>query len=137
MAADTDERLKRDAFLYLDPKAPDDRFAQCNTCRDWIMEDDRCVIHAQDVRVPSSASCGFYIIGAPQVAGARCMGAVTPEESGLVDRAVRCENCRHFDDADSECNLFRRLNMYLPELFDLDESVDAKGCCNANQAKEA
>jgi len=138
MAEHTDERLKRDAFLYLDPESYNqDQFAQCNTCRDWITGDNRCVIHAKDVEVPGSASCGFYIVGVPQVAGTPTIGSVTSEESGLVDRPVRCENCKWFADEYGECNFFAKLNVYLPEVFDLDTAVDAKGCCNANQAKEA
>ena len=137
MAVHSDDRIKRDAFLYLDPTGDNqNEFAQCNTCMQWIT-DARCIIHSESVNVPGSASCGFYLYGTPNGPDAGCYGIITPEESGLVDRPVRCENCRWYEiDDGGECKLFDILNMYHPQLFDLDISVDAKGCCNANQAKE-
>lgn len=132
-------RQKRNIFLYLDPMEPMDEFAQCSTCRDWIMDDDKCVIHSQDVDVPGTVSCGLYVHGIPQVAGTPCLGIVTPEESGLVDREVRCENCTWFNyhptDGDT-CGFFELLNYTMPDVFDLDTFVHEKGCCNAQQPPE-
>lgn len=130
-------KINRDAFLYLDPRfAPKSRWAQCSTCRDWITGDRKCVIHASSVSVPGGASCGFYVWGVPKPAGTECLGRITPEESGLVVRDVRCENCRWFDDADGECELYRLLNEKLPDVFDLDVRVKAFGCCNAQESDE-
>lgn len=126
-----DNRLKRDTFLYLDPEPPDERFAQCSTCRDWITN-ERCYIHRPDDKVPGSASCNLYVRGEPRTSGTP-ISAVTPEDSGLVDREVRCENCKWFDDG--TCNFYQLLNTVCPDVFDLDTSVDEKGCCNANQAR--
>lgn len=123
-------KLDRSAFLYMDPKGTLGRFAQCGSCRDWVSGDRRCVIHGPKVTVPASASCGLYVYGQPQLAGTRTRPIVTPEESGLVDREVRCENCKWFD---SVCNLFGILNKAKPEIFDLDPVVDPHGCCNAQQ----
>lgn len=123
-------RLDRSAFLYMDPVAPKNAFAQCSTCRDWVSGDRRCVIHGPSVKVVGGASCGLYVAGDPHPAGTRTHSAVTPEESGLVTREVRCENCRWFD---GDCGLYEALNKAKPDIFELDPEVDAKGCCNAQQ----
>ena|SRR5215467_13703196 len=120
-----DDGLSRSTFLYLDPKPPEETFAQCSTCRDWITS-GYCYIHRPTDEVPGSASCNLYVHGEPMASGTP-IGAVTPEESGLVDREVRCENCRWFDD--DNCALFEALNIS-------DTKVNAKGCCNANQPIE-
>ena len=123
------DKIGQEAFLYLQPLDSEERFAQCSTCRDWVMEDDRCVIHGPYITVVSTASCGLYVEGAPQQSGTRTESIVTPSETGLTDREVRCENCYHFTDI---CELFKKLNETLPDLFDIDIHVDSKGCCNAN-----
>lgn len=128
-------KINRDAFLYLDPRfAPKSKWAQCSTCRDWII-DRHCVIHKQSVNVPGDASCGFYVWGVPKPRGTECLGRVTPEESGLVVRDVRCENCKWFD-ATGECEFYKLLNKRLPDTFDLNVRVDKQGCCNAQQPEE-
>jgi hypothetical protein len=125
-------KLKRDIFLYMDPSGVTARFAQCSTCRDWVTGDRLCVIHGRRVRVPGSASCGLYVQGVPQPAGTPTLARVTPEESGLVNREVRCENCKWMDDG-RICGLYDMLNRELPEVFDLDVEIDEHGCCNAQQ----
>ena len=125
-------KLSRDAFLYLNPEPGVDDFAQCSSCQDWVREDNRCVIHGPRVRVPGSASCGFYICGDVQPPGTQTEALVTAEESGLVDRKVRCENCQWGGPSTYKCRFFAGLNERLPEIFDLDENIEPKGCCNAN-----
>lgn len=130
-------KLGRETFLYLSPAPDVDEFAQCMTCRDWVGGDDRCCIHGPHVAVYGTMSCGLYVYGAPQPSGTHTLAIVTPEESGLVNREVRCENCihlvTHLDG--NECAFFRHLNEEMPELFDLDVKVEPKGCCNAQQDK--
>lgn len=126
-------KITRDAFLYLDPRGNRNRFAQCSTCRDWVTGDRKCVIHGPKVIVAGGASCGFYVNGSPQPPGTLTYARVTPKESGLVLREVRCENCMYFDEKPSECGLYHKLNKALPEYFDLDVNVNAHGCCNANE----
>ena len=125
------DKLKRDTFIYLSPKSDDD-FAQCSTCRDWV-RDDHCRIHGPDVDVPGTASCCLYVWGWTLDAGTPTQAIVTPIESGLVDRDVRCENCKWFEA--NVCMFFDMLNTHLPDVFDLDDHVEAKGCCNAQQPK--
>jgi len=127
-----DPRLTRDIFIYLDPKAPQDRFAQCSTCRLWS-NPDRCAVHGPDVEVTGSMSCALYVHGDPH--SQLLEAAVTPIESGLVDREVRCENCQWF--SETYCELFDRLNRGMPHEFNLDTKVHPKGCCNAQQPTEA
>jgi hypothetical protein len=57
-----DTRLTRDAFIYLDPKPPENEFAQCWTCRMWVPS-ERCSIHGPDVKVTGGMSCALYIHG--------------------------------------------------------------------------
>lgn len=129
-------KIGRDAFLYMAPEAPKTRFAQCSTCRDWVHGDNRCAIHGPSVLVRASLSCGLYVHGPRLPPGTKTHAYVTPEESGLVDREVRCENCRYFDEKGSECGFYDKLNVELPDDFDLDVKVDAHGCCNANMPEE-
>jgi hypothetical protein len=125
------KKLERDAFLYLNPEPGVDDFAQCSSCEMWVKGDNRCTIHGPRVRVPGSASCGFYICGMVQEPGYETEALVTAEESGLVDRKVRCENCQWGGPSTYRCRLFIGLNERLPDIFDLDEQIEPKGCCNA------
>ncbi len=45
-----------------------------------------------------------------------------------VNRKVRCEHCEYFDEDDSECLLFRMLN--------IDPKVNKDGCCNAQTPED-
>jgi hypothetical protein len=127
------EKITRDAFLYLDPQGPNTaEFAQCETC--VMFTGDRCIIHGPDVEVDCDDSCGLYIHG-PKKLGDAPIKMVTPEESGLVDREVRCENCVYFDKTYSTCQLFEMLNRRFPKTFDLATRVNKLGCCNAQTPK--
>ncbi len=128
-------RVDRSAFLYLDPKGAEGKFAQCGVCMMWTGPDRRrCTIHGASLVVERGDTCGFYIHGEP-MPDAPVHTSVIPRESGFERRQVRCENCRFFDASVSKCGLFRSLNEKLPGLFDLDEDVDQYGCCNANTVK--
>lgn len=146
----------RDAFLYFDssPKSPPSEFSQCSTCRMFVPDEylgrkddiDLCVIHGSNVKVGESFSCGLYCgwpkgPPVPEVIRDHAAelkkgipGSVTPDESGLVDRKVRCENCVFHLKYPSTCHLYDMLNKAMPEYWDLDINVDPKGCCNANMA---
>lgn len=131
------KKLERDAFLYLNPEPGIDDFAQCSSCFMWVHGDNRCIIHGPRVRIPGSASCGFYVYGEPASEGTPTKALVTAEESGLVDRPVRCENCQWGGPTTYKCRLFMGLNERLPDIFDLDEQIEPKGCCNAQLPGEA
>jgi hypothetical protein len=126
--AKSDRKVTRDAFLYLDPKAPKESFAQCSTCVLMMPGTTTCAIHGPDLDV-KGASCGLYVHGTPTDDQPQ-QKLVTPEESGFVRREVRCENCRFFEEGDT-CALFVKLNDALPEIFDLETKVADQGCCNA------
>jgi len=133
------EKIKRDAFLYLEPKAAKHKkdFAQCKACMMWTGgKSNTCTIHGGSVKVTGGMSCGLYVEGDPMPDHAGSEEAlVTAEESGLADRDVRCENCEHGNVETATCELFQELNS--SSLFDLDEKISPKGCCNAQtpQAK--
>jgi hypothetical protein len=116
-------------FLYLGPEHGD---KQCGSCMMWVRS-DRCTIHGK-VRVTASMSCGYYLNGAPS-AKAVNEAVVTPDESGLVDREVRCENCRWGGPKVYECGLFELLNSRLGSTFKIDTKIDPKGCCNAQEPR--
>jgi hypothetical protein len=130
----TDTRITRDAFIYFGPKAPTYAFAQCSTCRMWVSS-GQCEIHGPDVKVVGSMSCALYIHGTPLEPGARTSPIVTPTESGLVDREVRCENCKFGGPERRSCDLFTMLNHWRPDLFNLNPLIDPKGCCNAQEPR--
>jgi len=132
------EKIKTDAFVYLEPKEKEHQnsFAQCKSCPMWTGAlHNTCTIHDTNVKVTGDMTCTLYVHGEPmpEQAGHE-MGSVTPEESGLTKAQVRCENCKYFDDK-SVCLLFRKLNKTMPQVFDLKETVQAKGCCNGWMSK--
>jgi len=127
-------KTERSVFLYMDPagaKADE----QCGTCYFWV-HGDRCVIHRPKDKITRSMSCCYYLYGQAQT-GVYPKSLTTPRESGLVDREVRCENCKWFGRESSQCGLFTKLNKLLPDVFKLDTEVDSRGCCNAQEPRSA
>jgi hypothetical protein len=100
----------------------------------WIVN-DLCAIHGTEVKVTAGMSCGLYIHGDPitDPKPGDAKKIVTPNESGLVDRQVRCENCKWGGKEVYVCGLFSLLNLRHGNIFKLDTSIDPKGCCNAQQ----
>ena len=127
------EKITRATYLYMDPLAPANQFAQCGTCVHWIKAIDRCELHGPKVDIDDDDSCCLYVHGKPQ--GQTPDGLVTPHESGLsVSRQVRCINCMFFDattEPHEHCDLYTQLNRAFPLIFDLDRYVKSHGCCNA------
>lgn len=149
------ERITRDAFLFLDPGVnPKADFAQCGPCRMFVPDEalkgfrdhDLCIIHGSDVKVDEGYSCGFMCgwptgkpnpkVIADHAAELRkgIPGSVTPTDSGLVDRPVRCQNCDYHNAARGRCGLYEELNDKFPTMFNLDPVVTPYSCCNANTA---
>lgn len=117
------------AFLYMEPKEPKDQFAQCATCVSWT-DDQRCAILGSNIPVAAGDTCGLYVHGKWDQPIDKA--AVSTGEAGFEHRQVRCENCKYFDPQESDCELFSQLNDMMPDVFKINEKVDAKGCCNAN-----
>ncbi len=128
-------KITRDAFVYLEPKEPKEQFAQCATCRMWTgKEGNTCSILGK-TKVTGDMSCTLYVHGKPSPSlKGKEVASYTPKEVGLVQRKVRCENCRSFKNG--ICMLFKSLNKSNPDIFQLDEKVNAQGCCNAQMPKE-
>lgn len=129
------EKVTRATFLYMKPKPgydPEEN-AQCESCIHWIDDKDRCELHGKGDDIDGDDSCCLYVAG-PNATGKEPLGRVTPKESGLVSRQVRCDNCMFFD-PDSEpkvhCDFYSQLNRMLPKVFDLDRYVEEDACCNA------
>lgn len=126
-------KIKRDAFLYLD--GSHGSFAQCGTC---VTGKATCKI-MDNVRVSAEyGSCGFYIEGRAVLTLA--IAKLTKEQTGYVERRVRCENCKYFRHRAGrtdvgKCHLYWMLNTSRPHEFDLDEDVKRLGCCNAQTPK--
>jgi hypothetical protein len=129
-------KLTREVFIYLEPKGPKEKFAQCATCRMWTGEDGLTCSILGKIKVTCEMSCNFYVYGkpSPNLKGKE-VASYTPKEAGLVNRQVRCENCRSFDQKTSICMLFQSLNKSNPDLFQLEEKVNEYGCCNAQKPK--
>lgn len=128
------DKIGRDAFLYMDPKGSDKKaFAQCGTC--VMSRGKTCAILGPNTYITDEMSCGLYLPGDPiEELKDKELKLVTSKEAGLVDRKVRCENCKSFDSTQNTCLLFEALNK-LPQ-FKLDVKVDKQGCCNAQMPKE-
>jgi len=96
-----------------------------------------CSLHGQNIPVDDDDSCGLFVPGTYDPSEKKhSQPSVTPAESGLVDRQVRCENCAYFEADESECELFETLNECHPDMFLLDPNVKPDGCCNAQVPRE-
>lgn len=127
------ELITRATFLYFDPRNPENKFAQCFGCVNFINDKGLCVLLSAANKIGPNYSCGSYSPG-PNATGKEPLGLLTPEEVGLVERQVRCENCVFFDEKTEprkHCDLYTQLNLILPGVFNLDRYVDEYGCCNA------
>ena len=118
-------RITRDAFLYLDGHSDD--FAQCGTC---VFGHDHCAIMGGGKVSAKRGSCGYYILAGTAHTVGHPIAHLTREQTGYVERRVRCENCQYYSNT-STCRLFERLNKRFPDIFDLDPQVRMQGCCNA------
>ena len=123
--------MDRATFLYLQPKKKTHNFAQCATCKMFLQKEHLCSLHGKNVRIDATMSCGLYVPGGPAEDSEieHVQANVTPKESGLVDRKVRCEHCEYYEAGDNDCLLFRMLNIS-------DYKVDPDGCCNAQEPKD-
>ena len=131
-AGDNSSKIDRSAFIYLPPKGNKKEFAQCSTCQLFLPTKERCGIFGKSDKVVADASCGLYIQGTPND-DQPITGVVTPDQAGYVLGQVRCENCSWGNNG--KCGLFELLNEKLSDVFKLNETIDAQGCCNAFQAK--
>lgn len=129
-AAETSQKIDRSAFIYLPPKGEKNNFAQCASCLFFKPNSEKCGIFNKKTKVTKNQSCGLYVHGKPDE-NQECRDVATPEQAGLVDGPVRCENCSWFD---GKCGLFKKLNKEMPDVFSVDENVDENGCCNAFQS---
>lgn len=135
--------IERDSFMYLKPKGmvPTKDHAQCRGCMMFTGDKhESCTTHAKsEGPILGKGSCGGYAEGhpMPDEAGHE-MGSWTKEESGYVERSVRCENCKWAmkEEGGHVCTFFRMLNEMIPEMFDIDEDIEPKACCNAQESKE-
>jgi len=126
-------KTERSVFLYMDPAA-ERADEQCGTCYLWI-KGDRCLIHRPKDKITASMSCCYYLYGEPRTAGTKPQSLTVPDESGLVDRPVRCENCKWGGPGVYKCGFFTMLNRKMKDVFDLDTEIDPKGCCNAQEPR--
>ena len=125
------KRYGRDVFLYT---VHGD--SQCGTCRSWCgPKVQRCAVLGKALKVDADDSCNVYMHGQPNP-DQPIQESMTPEEAGFVDRKVRCENCRSFDEDQGVCGFYTMLNDLAPDKFDLDERVSPQGCCTANKKKK-
>lgn len=126
------KKITRDSFIYLEPKKEKENFAQCATCKLWTGK--TCLILGK-TKVTGEMSCCYYIPGTPSKGSiGKEQSLLTPKEAGLVNRKVRCENCRSFKNG--ICMLYQKLNQSNADIFDLNEKVNKYGCCNAQEPKE-
>ena len=128
--------VKRDrsAFLYMEPHPNNPDFAQCGDCMHFIPGAQRCIWFGKDDEVKAEDSCGFFAQGDPSD-DQTPRGLFTKEELGYYSSGpVRCENCDGFDARDKSrmhCDVYVQLNRMFPKIWNLDEKVKPKGCCNA------
>ena len=138
LAAPPQKQTRESAFGYLEmPQgAIEATFAQCAGCSQMV-DDGRCLSFRPGDKVKPIGACNLYIYGTPVPAGEveeSCFGMSKPEDSGYVERAVRCGNCSSLDTDDKSrihCDLYSHLNKQMPEYWQLREEVRPSSCCNA------
>lgn len=95
--------------LYASPN-PDGSVKACRNCMMWS-RDERCSIHAADLRVKGSQVCGLHVFGdaMPERMAHPGMKVVVPEESGLISTpdgaGTSCGGCQHFSPTSKEGGL--------------------------------
>lgn len=137
-SADVSEKIQRDAFLFMKARGAKKKFAQCATCMHFIDDKGLCFLMDEKTEIKPGKSCGQYSPG-KNATSATPSKSTTPEEAGLVDRQVRCEDCMFFDaktEARTHCDFYTQLNEILPHVFDLDRYVGEYDCCNAQTPGE-
>lgn len=127
-------RRGRDALGYMEPDPDIPDFAQCGSCASFLSDRCRCFWFSDDFKVLPKASCIVYVQGPPiEGASVKPINVIKPEEVGFIEGKTRCQNCVSFDKG--ICLLFRVLNLARTAggslLFDLEERVKPRGCCNA------
>jgi broad specificity phosphatase PhoE len=149
MAKGCNRKHEIDTDVFLDlksqPKAGEverveytmlNNYAQCTSCKMFISSKAVCSLHGMDVKIKGSMSCSLHAYGhADESELQHVSAAFTPQESGLVDRQVRCENCKFYCEEDSDCELFEFLNGEVGVAFALNDKVDKHGCCTAQTPK--
>lgn len=118
--------MDKSVFLYLEYKKDSygtkEQFAQCASCH--MFSGSTCLLMSKTQKITPTMTCGFYSNGKPQTDKVgQESNSVTPQEAGLLDAKVRCENCHFFQDSDNDCQLFKVLN--------IDHKVEPIACCNA------
>ena len=125
----------RSAFGYMEPHPDTPEFGQCRTCRLWLRKVKKCYWLRPQDHVDAADSCIMYGQGAPNDdPNAKPTGTFAPDVVGFYDGSVRCENCNARDFRDPtkpHCDFFVQLNRMLPKLFDLEERIKPRACCNA------
>lgn len=107
--------------LYVGPN-PDGSRKSCANCMMWS-RDNRCTIHAADLKITGDMVCGYHVYGDPLDKRIDHLGldAVTPKESGLIvapKGGTSCDNC-YFFTAAQHC-----------AALDGKPKVHPKGCCS-------
>lgn len=108
---DDSPRVPKNATLYLhvlnsDPRLPHrppgyQTQYQCMDCPMWIADTNQCTIHAPDVEVLGTDSCGYWIPGEPtstKFSVGEPHGNVTPQQSGLESNPAgfSCKHCANY-----------------------------------------
>lgn len=115
------EKHTRSDFGYMEGKQGDDYFAQCKGCR-FLTNGNRCTILLEEVSL--EGACNYFDTIVP---------SLNKENSGYVERPVRCENCRYFEPEQGHCHMYEEFNEEFPDLMELDHMVSSYGCCNAQK----
>jgi predicted kinase len=121
----------RDSFGYMEPSPNIPDFAQCGSCQIWIKDRDRCYWFSDTKEVEANDSCTEYVQGEPIKGNVKATNSLDPKEAGFIKGSTRCENCVSFNKDKPLCMLFEKLNRTQASIFDLDEKVKPRGCCNA------
>jgi hypothetical protein len=127
-ATKSSDKVRRDAFIYLEPRNNIKDFAQCSSCSHFMPDSERCTLFSKNYKVVAEGSCSLYVQGVPadnQV----IMDSITPKDAGYVVAKVRCENCVALEG--TTCTFFETLNQKIPDFFNLDTKVKPRACCNA------
>lgn len=127
-------RRDRSSLGYMEPSPDIPDFAQCGSCASFLSDRVRCYWFSDKFKVLPEASCILYIQGPPiEGASVKPINLIDPKVVGFINGKTRCQNCISFDKG--ICLLFRVLNLVRTEggslIFDLEEKVKPRGCCNA------
>lgn len=136
------------SVLYVSPMVDEykSQGRKCSNCFMWAMDEQKCAIHHNSIKISGDFVCGYHVTGQPlnslvDFNNYDSIQHVDPKLSGLEHNTPKegtmCGNCKFYSPSKKQknkgrCNVVTANNDSLPLL---KQSVDFYGCCTRWEGK--